>query len=443
MIKAAIALTFGILISIAVILIDDFETISHFYFYVLIIFLMLSVVRLKTISLIVVWNAAFLFVICAEAISPNFIIVENTLSAFKLLLLGNNLITIGYYTIPHKNNKDINHVLKTARVPSFIPNLIFLLLAVLFIGSTIKVAIDSIFMGRMVAAEVNENNVILDAIVGSIGYILPATVAYFDIILNKKKAYIPLLKSLPIFILLLFLGSRFRLLFSVLGFVVVLISSKTGNIKFRDYIKYGLMIFVLASSAALMRNFRSGNVFEQVGIETKSKKIGYHSLPEYLSQYLSPEGVISMISLEMRHFKSHPYMLGANSSFLLYFYIPRSIWPDKPTMLGHWLLRKYQKTGFAAGHSSSYGFIGELYADFGWFSLFFVFLLGRLMGKGEKFRKKAFAKQGYKVVLATMLYPYVFFFVRSPITATMNFIGILVVYNFFYFFIFRKIMIEK
>jgi hypothetical protein len=96
-------------------------------------------------------------------------------------------------------------------------------------------------------------------------------------------------------------------------------------------------------------------------------------------------------------------------------------------MLGYWLVRKY-RSGFSEAQSVSFGFTGEIYSDFGYMSLMFLFILGRVLRKAENFRRAAFQEKGYSVILAAMLYPYVFFFVRSPITATINFAGILAIY---------------
>ena len=107
-------------------------------------------------------------------------------------------------------------------------------------------------------------------------------------------------------------------------------------------------------------------------------------------------------------------------------------------MLGYWFIRKY-RTGFGDGHSASFGFTGDLFADFGYFSLFFIFIIGRLIKFAEKFSEKSLSSKNYNVIIGSMLFPYVFFFVRSPITASMTFFGIL-----FFFYIFKRVIfIEK
>lgn len=150
----------------------------------------------------------------------------------------------------------------------------------------------------------------------------------------------------------------------------------------------------------------------------------------------SPEGVIDMTNLLFNYFETNDYMYGSSSSFILYFWIPRSIWPDKPSMLGYWLVRKF-RSGFSSGHSASFGFTGDLYADFGLFSLVFIFLIGKLLKFGEYFKSWALKSNGYVIVLGAMTFPYVFFFVRSPVTSTMNFLGIL-----FFYFLIKKLIFK-
>ena len=112
-------------------------------------------------------------------------------------------------------------------------------------------------------------------------------------------------------------------------------------------------------------------------------------------------------------------------------------------MLGHWLIREY-RTGFSEGHSSSFGFTGELFADFGYLSLIVVFLLGMALKWADQFRAYQLSQpQSYQKILVGMMFSYVFFFVRSPITATTTFLGILLVYYLIRKLLFKKLVVNK
>jgi hypothetical protein len=158
---------------------------------------------------------------------------------------------------------------------------------------------------------------------------------------------------------------------------------------------------------------------------------------------MSPEGVVDMTALSMTYFESNPHTYGKSIAFLTYFWVPRTIWPDKPTMIGHWLIRKY-RSGFSEGHSASFGFTGELYADFGYFSLIFVLVIGLALKWADYFRAYHLSKQqSYDKILVGMLFSYVFFFIRSPITSTMTFLSILLVYYLIRKILFKKVTIKR
>jgi hypothetical protein len=120
-------------------------------------------------------------------------------------------------------------------------------------------------------------------------------------------------------------------------------------------------------------------------------------------------------------------MYGLASSYIFIFWIPRAIWPDKPTMLGYWLIREYG-SGFSDSHSASFGFTGDLYADFGNFSLLICFFIGIVIGLLQKQVNKNLQSNSYSNTLFVMLYPATFFYVRSPQTSLISYIGVAVIY---------------
>ena len=145
-----------------------------------------------------------------------------------------------------------------------------------------------------------------------------------------------------------------------------------------------------------------------------------------------------MTELANDYFSTHSLRYGRETSIILYFWVPRAIWPDKPTQLDHWLIREYNKR-VPDGHSTASGFTGELRADFGMFSLFFVFVGGMLLRRGDAYVEQVFlSSDNINKILAACFFPYVFFVVRSPLAATQTFIFELVI-----FFIIKRFMTEK
>ena len=77
---------------------------------------------------------------------------------------------------------------------------------------------------------------------------------------------------------------------------------------------------------------------------------------------------------------------GESSGAVLVFWVPRAIWPDKPTMMGYWLPRAFYYDGyFAEGFSAAQGFCGNAYMDFGfWGAVLFWFVSGLGLGLLER-----------------------------------------------------------
>lgn len=409
----------------------DFYKLGTFYFYVVGLFLAYDIITNKTIKLLHVWCFAFVFIILSEV----FLVIRETddvnlLSALKYLITANNVILIGYFSnsslkIPDNKNDYYTYTSKSGG--AFL--LIFFVL--IFFLFNLNSALVAFTLGRAAAAE--GQDFVLSSIISSTGFILPSVILFYFYHLKKLPLYISIVTALPIFIILFMGGTRFPLLFSFLGFFITYQNLSPDKLSVR---KIGIMIsavIILVSASFAMKDFRS------ISGDTSypEEKEAYIDFPTYVSQYLSNEGVIDMTGLMMQHFTYNSHLYGTSSSFVTYFWVPRFIWEDKPTMLGHWFIRLY-RGGFSDGHSSSFGFTGDLYADFGYGSLFFIFMIGRFLRKGEIFQAKALAAKNYKVILGAMLYPYVFFFVRSPITATITFFGIL-----FFFFLFKKIIFSE
>ncbi|WP_338378876.1 O-antigen polymerase [uncultured Flavobacterium sp.] len=421
-----------ILFSLIIVMLDDFYMIGTFYFYSLLGFLIFDVIKQKKIILIHIWCLGFIYIILSEV----FLIFGETsnlyaLNALKYLIIANNFLLIGYYS----NTNIKNNIIKTKK---FTYNAkkggAFLLIAsiLFYVAMTWQEAIRSFAMGREV--DTDGESFVIGSVVNAMGFLLPSVTLFYFYHIKKKSLLIPFLFSTPVFLILFMSGSRFPLLFSFLGFFITYQNLNTAKISVKKIFLMSSAVIILLSASLAMKEFRSGIKLNNNYIESDSN---YKDFPTYVSQYLSNEGVIDMTSLMMRHFESHEHLYGKSSSFLLYFWVPRELWNDKPTMLGHWFVREY-RSGFVSGHSSSFGFTGDLFADFGYFSIILIFLIGRLLRNAENFRAKSLASKNYNVIIGAMLFPYVFFFVRSPITATMTFLGIL-----FFFYLFKRVIFSE
>ncbi|MDQ9094043.1 oligosaccharide repeat unit polymerase [Pseudoalteromonas haloplanktis] len=239
----------------------------------------------------------------------------------------------------------------------------------------------------------------------AISYVLPG---YFALIYKKKLISLKTLLSLtvPIFIIEISTGTRFVFLFSFFIFSTFIFDFE--NLKKRNVL---LIFLMFLSVSVLMKDVRSGGIandeYEQALIE----------------KILHSEGLLFYFSGLVKYYKSHEHSyLPIQSSFVTYFYIPRSVWPDKPQLVGSWILDTgVFNQNFSNRHSGSVTFLGPFYSDFGYVSLFLVFWLGVLLSKVEKVYFINVRKYNLVAIVAASTVPTLFFGLRSFNTSMLTF----------------------
>lgn len=416
-----------ILITIFSWLFTDFSELGVFSFYAYLFYLIIDFVVHKKISLLTVWNFSFFFIIISESIVSAYS-SETQLLAYKYLLTANGLINIGYFSNQRSfKTKNLKKQI-ISNINSKNINLLFIVLISIYFFIRIERALYIFAVGRNVAYSEDYEGVFLGELIKAIGLVLPAILTYYFVIIKKKGLHIPLLYSSPIFFILFLGGTRFPLLFALLGVLIVYQSQFSKGFNARKYFVVVSLLIALFMSAEFMKHFRSTSTKDIQFSLFNSNEGGNTTFPEFVAGFMTNEGVVNATASMMTYFGHNDFLYGQSSSFLLYFWVPRSIWPDKPTMLGYWLIRETSANSYGDAHSASYAFTGDLYADFGWFSLIPIFFMGRLLKYGENFKNYTLRQKSYSIILGAMLYPFVFFVVRSPITSTINFIGILIVY---------------
>lgn len=416
---------------------QDYEVLSGFSFYAYILILIFDIIVNKKVSLLTIWNFAFFYIIVSESIVSEYY-TDYHLNAYKYLLAANGIINLGFLTKSNNIIKNIKHkkeIFSNIKHQNII--LIFIVLISIFFITRIERALYIFAVGRNVAYSEEYDGSMFSELIKAIGLVLPSILTYYFVIIKKKSLWSPLLYSSPIFLILFLSGTRFPLLFALIGTIIVYQTHFNNRISIKKYIIIGGLLGSLLISAEVMKHLRSSS--------TKNTKFSLldpnqdvnESFPQIVAGFMTNEGIINGTASLFSYFNHHDYLYGQSSSFLFYFWVPRSIWQDKPTMLGHWLIRETSSGNVGSAHSASYGFTGDLYADFGWLSLIFIFLIGRALKYAESIKNYTLVSKTYSMVIGAMLYPYVFFFVRSPITATMNFIGVLVVYYIIKKFVFK------
>ena len=101
---------------------------------------------------------------------------------------------------------------------------------------------------------------------------------------------------------------------------------------------------------------------------------------------------------------------------IFYSWIPRDIWPTKPFDT-HTLIVSYRKNPFVGGIAQSVTLLGEVYWNFGWISVIFIFFLIGIVAKNFDLIKKEELTDMQIIFLSSLSY-LIFVMWRGSITTT-------------------------
>lgn len=402
------------------------------HFYLLLLLVIIDFYQNKKLTLFQVWNCGFIFIILSEMLillSDEADNIKNYIPSFTYLLMANSFLLTGYLLYKPKwksseSEKVIVH--KNLYLPFVILCYIF------YFGSTILSILNTILLGRQQSSTMGSTTFV-GIFSTALGLILPAIIAYYYKYVKQKKKWISVLWVLPIFGAQLILSTRFHLLFSIIPFLIIIGLIDLKKFSWNKNIFLFLFLLFFVSLTAFIKEYRYISLSEIASLDLEEEENGKdkEKISIKLAREMSPEGVVEMTKLANEYFATHPLLWGKEVSFILYFWVPRSLWPNKPTPIDHWLIRKYYKV--PDSYSTASGFTGELRADFGMLSLLLVFLCGFLLKKGDYYVTNVFnnGKNSFAIVLAAILFPYVFFLVRSPLTATQSLVFELLVYKLY------------
>ena len=394
--------------------------------------------REKTFNIYQVWIVGFIFIVWSEMciICDSNNNTSSYVVPFCRFILANACVLLGYNI---KQKSPTPTIYTISKDNGWFP-LLLIVLAAYYIYSKLPSVISVYTQGRgTVLSNTMGSGSLVGALRGAIGMLVPSMIAYYMKIVKKKSIFVALILSLPICLLQLFGGTRYRFLFSVLPVMIVLglFNIKKGE-KNRIIMLLSLVVVILVLTTFVKENRSLGFGDAQITFFEENERYTTKRATVKLARQFSPEGVVKMARMSDVYFRDHRLHYGKESSIILYFWFPRSWWTNKPTQLDYWLIREYQTV--PDQFSTASGFIGELRADFGWGCLLFVFLFGILLKKIDLYSSAVF-KSGsdvFNVVLISVLYPWAFFFVRSPITSTMS-----LVWQLLIFFAFRMLFASK
>ena len=408
---------------------SDTQLILEMQLVVYVVLIAVNYIQTKRFNLFQVWLAAFIFILHSEML----IIVDSNdtigyLSPFFLFLMSNNLVLVGYGFVGNgktkKRSVDIYQIYNKHRFAFLLVGL-----GVWFILGSIMDIQNNLLMGRQLEETVGSSD-IFSVFTDAIGVILPALIAFMYRDEKGPKKWLHLVYVLPIFIVHIILATRFKLLFALVPYCIVI-----GAIDVvRPSKKMIISLLLVALVTSYISSFMKENRYKTMAELSNSNNYDEDDVPEdarwsvKLAAKMSPEGVIMMARYADVYFENHDLCYGKEIAHLFYRWVPRSLWKNKPMPIEHWLIRHYENV--SEYHSTSSGYIGALRADFGWFSLLFAILIGVFLKKLDLYVSDVCRNRpnSIEIVVAAMIFAYVFFMVRSPITATYTFLYECVVY---------------
>lgn len=398
--------------------------------------------KFKT-NLLLVWQFAFLYIIDLEGIfhySEILMRVGNTaITASKYLVITYFISIIGYFIfyLISKSSRVSESNYRTSIYfyePSFYATAFLLTMYILFIILNYRNAVHAFYGGRSAVIRYQGNIAFLvNTFKSSLSMSLPIIIGFFLKYVYKTKKYIlyTILLCLPIFTIQLLLGTRLTLLFSFGSLAIVLLSGL--NIKSKNVLLLLIFLFILMFMGQIMVESR-GIGFANYLLYHNKSSLGSN----FLDLFYTKEGITAAVAMLIDYFQTNSHLYGIQTAYILIFWIPRIFWQSKPTMLGYWLIREINPGGYSTGHSISFGFTGDAFADFGFIGGFiFSFIIGCFIRILER-RNKDVETDQYKILYKAVTHPFIFLAMRSFQTSLFIF-----VYMFLFLMIFKWTLLPK
>lgn len=372
----------------------------------------------RRLTLFQMWNVAYVYVIVSEMIliSHRSIITQEYQFAISFLLLANAIFVIGYEIARfHEAEWNIKHSYLLKHKKWFV--VIILSFILFFIYYKFGRAITNFYSGRKVGNALG-NGSVMRIVVNAIGMVTPTLIGYYFVYHTKNK-WISLLFVMPLLIIQFMISTRFRVLYMILPYLIIMNIVPYKFDKFRKLLLMFLLFIVFSVGSSYLKKYRYTTSLEDLDFSVLYERSSNPFVS--IANKMSPEGIVHMTVLANDYFKVHSLSHGREISYFAYFWVPRRLWEDKPTPIDYWLIREYETIGESVTTAS--GFTGEIRADFGYYCLIIVFLWGIALKYLDMFvLVKSRKDKSYDKVITALFFPWIFFFVRSPNTATIPFL---------------------
>lgn len=207
------------------------------------------------------------------------------------------------------------------------------------------------------------------------------------------------------------MGTRFYLGFTVSGIFTYLYTT-TNKLSWKQVGSIILLLIVLLLVQGVVREGRTSGLTSQSPVQQlKELKV---------DSFLSPEALLTVDAwvISYRIYRISERL--PEHFFLFYWWIPRSLWPEKPTIAGHWIPHEVvMLQNISSGHSMDGGFVLPALIDFGpiggvIFSVCYGVLLATFEALSIRYRT---CLHHPNTVLTGLLYFGTFFMMRSLLTS--------------------------
>ena len=394
-------------------------------FFVLVFIMGINFIRTRRLSLYTMWIAGYIFIVWSEMaiIAESYRSFDDYFIPLLRFSVANCIVLFSYH-VSHTHKVVVSHYysIDTKRNKHFI-FLIIVIFSLVAIVLRLPAAYANFTIGRQLGSTVGKSISLLGSFSGMLSIAMPAIIAWYYSNYSSKR-WRSLWLAIPVMAISILSTTRFRMLYAVLPYMIIMGVIPVKQIKFRQIFPILLIALSVVVFSSYLKRVRLMSIEEREAMALVENYEGNVGLLK-VANYMSPEGVVKMAYYADRYFENHSLHWGREAGFSIYFWIPRAIWKNKPTQLDHWLIREYMNVSDA--FSTASGFIGELRADFGWGVMLFMVLFGFLLKEGDIFIADVLEKRGIHAVFAAILYPFVFFFVRSPLTSYFQLVNVLVI----------------
>ncbi|MBT8260386.1 MAG: hypothetical protein KJN82_03665, partial [Bacteroidia bacterium] len=221
---------------------------------------------------------------------------------------------------------------------------------------------------------------------------------------------------------------RHHILFSFLGLVGTYSLINSHKIKFR----YSFIVLLVAGyfiSNKIVDIRRHGFVNYLLG-----EKIEKY---EKVTKDYSTDKTTVYLNYVVDYYEEEDLRYGQSTLAIIFFWVPRKFWPEKPPQFGYWFIRDYLggQKGFGDKFSAPASYLGVPYSDF---AIVGVILISLFIGwlsnfVDEYFRKNSVFKSNKQVVILSFCLASFFFLPRQLNQFFSKFIVIVILLNFLFY----------